>query len=161
MLFTDTIDIYLVPTGALLPTVTVQSRYTKYQLDSIDRKKEFEENVGTPLPAVSAPQSGAFGVGINLDRVFKKKDRDKKHYERTYLTNEEAAYIAYRFSPHLVAMYTGLKGEALRQFMNQYTPSYEWLRQHMHPDEVLFYINDKLKLFKAAQQKGTTPAKAF
>ena len=155
---TDTITIYLSPTGSYLPTVTVEARYTRYQRDSMARRAEFEENTGTRLPAITSAPSGAFGVGINLDRVFKKKDSDKKKYERIYKNNEIAAYVAYRFSPQLVAHYTSLKGEPLRQFMYQYTPDYEWLRNHPHDDQILFYINDKLKQFKA-EQKG--PAKEF
>ncbi|MGV3656761.1 MAG: hypothetical protein ACO1NX_02370 [Chitinophagaceae bacterium] len=149
---TDTITIYLAPTGTYLPTVTVQARYTRYQMDSIKRKAEFEENTGTRLPTFTSAPSGAFGVGINLDRIFKKKDSEKKKYEKIYSNNERAAYIDYRFSAQLVAYYTGLKGEPLRQFMYQYTPTYEWLRQHPHDDQVLFYINDKLKEFKAGQK---------
>ena len=157
-LFADTIDFYLSPTGALLPAVTVQARYTRYQMDSMDRKREFEENVGYRSPTVTRPQSGAFGVGISLDRAFKKKEKEKKQSERDYYRNEKGAYVAYRYSPHLVAYYTGMKGEALRQFMNRYTPTYEWLRQHPSNDAVLFYINDKLKLYKATQKEA---AKGF
>lgn len=159
-LFADTVDFFISPTGDLLPNVTVQSKYNRYQLDSIDRKIQFEENVGTRVPVVSAPQSGAFGVGINLDRVFKKKDKDKKGYEKAYTDYEKQAYVAYRFSPHLVATYTRLKGDDLRTFLARYTPSYEWLRAHTSNDEILFYINDKLKLFKAARTTGQ-PTKAF
>lgn len=159
-LFSDTIDYFMSPTGSLLPNVTVQSQYTKYQLDSIERKKDFEENAGTRLKVVSRPQSGGFGVGINLDRLLKKRDAEKQKYEKAFYNGEKAAYVAYRFSPHLVAMYTGLKGEDLRLFMNRYTPAYEWLRQHTTNDEVLFYINDKLKLFKRAEAKREA-VKAF
>jgi len=154
----DTITIFLAPSGSYLPTVTVEARYTRYQRDSLARRAEFEQNTGTRLNTVTSAPSGAFGVGINLDRVLKKKDSDKKKYERIYNNNEKAAYIDYRFSAQLVAYYTGLKGEPLRQFMYEYTPSYEWLRSHPHDDDILFYINDKLKLFKAAQKEG---AKAF
>ena len=45
--------------------------------------------------------------------------------------------------------------------MNRYTPTYEWLRQHTTNDEVLFYINDKLKLFKASKAPVNKPVKAF
>ena len=159
-LFADTVDFFLSPTGDLLPNVTVQSKYNRYQLDSIDRKVQFEENRGTRVPVVSAPQSGAFGVGINLDRVFKKKEKEKKGFEKAYTAYEKEAYVAYRFSPHLVAVYTRLKGDDLRTFLNRYTPSYEWLRAHTANDEIIFYINDKLKLFKAAQE-NTKGTKAF
>ncbi len=58
------------------------------------------------------------------------------------------AYIDYRFSPHVVAYYTGLKGDELRNFLRFYTPDYTWLRQHLSDEDVLYYLNDKLKIYK-------------
>jgi hypothetical protein len=59
---------------------------------------------------------------------------------------EKSAYVNYRFSPYTVAYYTGLKGEKLLAFLHKYTPTYEWLRQHPTQEDVLLYINEKLKL---------------
>jgi hypothetical protein len=157
-MFADTITIFLSPSTPLLPNVTVTAGYTKYQLDSAERSAEFLENRGTKLRTVSRPNSEAFGVGINLDRFFKKRERDKKKYAQLYQKIEEQAYVDYRFSPQLVAFYTGLKEEQLRSFLYQYTPTYKWLRQHPANEDVLFYINEKLKLFKKTEQsKKATP----
>ena len=152
-LFTDTIQIFLSPSGDILPTVTVTSGYSKYQMDSAERRSEFEENRGTMVKRISRPNSSAFGVGLNLDRVFKQKDKQKKKYTDFYKKSEQQAYIDYRFSPQIVSFYTGLKGDALRLFLYQFTPSYQWLRQHSSNEDVLFYLNEKIKVFKAASYK--------
>jgi hypothetical protein len=149
-MFTDTITIYLPFTGNVLPTVTVKGQYTRYQLDSIDRRKEFDESRGTVLKTLSTDHPSGFGLSFNLDKLFKKKYKNQKDNEKLFTTLERMAYVNYRFSPNLVAYYTGLKGEKLRSFINAYTPSFEWLRQHTSNEDVLYYINDKLKASKAA-----------
>jgi hypothetical protein len=147
LLYIDTVSIFLSPTGALLPGVTVTSKYNKYQLDSIRRLAEFTEARGHLVPTFGRRTEG-FGLIINLDRTFKKKYRDKASAERLFRRLEEQAYIDYRFSPHLLTYYTGLKGQQLRTFLLRYTPSYIWLRQHPTNDEVLYYLNEKIKEYR-------------
>lgn len=146
-LFTDTIIIYLSSSGKILPTVTITSSYTKYQLDSIDRKKTFEGARGNHLSKIS--RADGFGITLSLDKIFKEKYKYQRKNEKRFSAMEKAAYVQYRFPPQMVAFYTGLKGLELQQFMNQHTPTYQWLRQHLTNDEVLFYISDQLKLYKA------------
>ncbi|WP_207494472.1 hypothetical protein [Aridibaculum aurantiacum] len=152
-LFIDTVTIYLSPTGNILPGVTVRTQYSKYQLDSINRRNEFEKNRGQVYKAVESRRSEGFGLTINLDRFFKKKHRNQASGERMFNTLEQMAYINYRFSPHIVAYYTGLKGEPLRDFMHRYSPTYSWLRQHPTNEDVLYYINEKIKEYRAKQPK--------
>jgi hypothetical protein len=149
--FTDTVTLFLSPSGSILPGVTVRSSYTKYQLDSIRRKEDFDTMRGTVIRAIGPPPTTGFGLNINLDRFYKKRYRQKARAGEMFQRTEERMYVDYRFSPQMVAYYTGLKGDALRLFMFQYTPSYQWLRQHPSQQDVLLYINDKLKLFKASQ----------
>lgn len=151
-LFTDTIPLYLSPSGEILPTVTITAGYTKYQMDSIGRIRTFLETRGHPLNSVSRSNSMGFGVGLNLDRLFKNKYKNQKKQEELFERTERFLYIEYRFSAQLVAYYTGLKGEALREFIYQYTPGYEWLRQHPTNEEVMWYINDKLKEYRKKKQ---------
>ncbi len=145
MLFLDTVTIYLANEGKVLPTVVVTSKYTKYQLDSMLRRTEFDEMRGTTYDAVAKDRGPGFGLTINLDRFFKKKYRDKKEQEKLFNQLERDEYVDYRFSPELVAMYTGLKGERLSAFRRKYNPGFAWLRQHPTNEDVLYYINDKLK----------------
>jgi hypothetical protein len=152
ILFTDTITIYLPPAGIVLPTITVTASDNKYKIDSMNRRREFEENRGNMVRAVSGTNSSAFGIGINLDRFFKKEYKNKRKYEKSFYEAEKVAYVNYRFSPHLVAYYTGLKGDDLRDFLYRYTPSYEWLRQHPTNEVVFYYINEKIKEFRAMKK---------
>lgn len=150
----DTLSLYLSPSGSILPGVTVRASYTKYQLDSIERKRDFDTLQGYVPPKVGEHPPDGFGVTISLDR-FKKRNRQKVRAEELFEKTEKRLYVDYRFSPQMVAYYTGLKGDALRMFMYRYTPSYQWLRQHTSQQEVLLYINDKLKLFKESQRSAS------
>lgn len=151
----DTLSLYLSPSGSILPGVTVRASYTKYQLDSMERKRDFDTLRGNVPPKVGEHPPDGFGVTISLDRL-KKSNRQKVKAEELFEKTEKQLYVDYRFSPQMVSYYTGLKGDALRQFMNRYTPTYQWLRQHTSQQEVLLYINDKLKLFKGARSSKKT-----
>jgi hypothetical protein len=148
ILFGDTLTIYLAPLGNVLSNVTIRSQYSQYQLDSMERRGTFEQMRGRTLNAVSSDRSSGFGIILNLDRFTKKKYRNKKKEEKLFERTEELAYINYRYSPQLVASYTGLKGDSLRNFMYRFTPDYKWLRKHPSNDEVIYYINDKLKEYR-------------
>lgn len=145
----DTITIFLSSSDHRLLDVTVTSQYDKYQSDSVDRRKAFDESMGRRVKTVSKANDLGFGIAINLDR-FKKKHKYQKRDERVFDSLEEMAYVNYRFSPNLVAYYTKLKGDALKQFLYKYTPSYTWLRQHPNRGDIILYINDAFKLYKAS-----------
>ena len=144
LFFTDTITLLLSPAGTILPNVTVTTRFNKYQLDSIQRMTEFQQDRGTTYNTVESNHGPGFGMTINLDR-FKKKYRDKKRDEKVFNILEKSAYVDYRFSPQIAALYTGLKGEKLQAFIIKNKPTYQWLRLHPTNEDVLYYINQKLK----------------
>lgn len=148
-IFTDTITIYLSPAGNVLPNVTVTTKLNKYQLDSVERKTSFEQDMGKPMKTLSSNHETGFGLTFNLDKVFKKKYRDREKAEKMFEVREKLAYIDYRFSPYIVTYYTHLKGDDLRDFLRRYTPNYNWLRQHPNDEDVMLYINDKLKAWHA------------
>lgn len=149
LMFTDTITIYLPFSGNVLPAVTVKGQYSRYQLDSIQRKNDFDQSRGTVLKTLATNHPSGFGLTFNLDKFFKKNGRNQRSEEKAFTLLEKEEYINYRFSPNLVAYYTGFKGDKLRRFMNLYMPTFEWLRQHSSNEDVLYYINDKLKVFRA------------
>lgn len=151
-IFQDTVIIYLSPAGNILPEVTVTTRYTKYQLDSIERKADFEAALGNKVRTLSSSHESGFGLTFNLDPLFKKKYRDLKKKEQLFADTEKRSYVDYRFSPHLVAYYTGFKGDSLRHFMNLYTPAYQWLRSHTSNEDLLYYVNDRLKIYNASRK---------
>ena len=141
----DTIIIVLKPITKALDEVTVVATINRYQYDSTQRRKVFLKDVGVRRKTISNANSGA-GVGINLDRFSKKEKNKRKAYDLFEML-EKNQYINYRFSPNLVMKYSTLRGESLYNFINEYCPSYEWLRAHTTEEDMKYYINDKLKLY--------------
>jgi hypothetical protein len=141
----DTLMLFLSPLTRSLANVTVSAKgMNAYQLDSIERRKDFMgDRVNYAKPAFDLANSGA-GLGISLDR-FSKHEKEKRKAFAFFEANEKEEYINYRFPASLVTKYSGLKDEALENFMQQYRPSYEWLRKHRTEEDMKYYINEKLK----------------
>ena len=112
----DTLIVYLKSISKNLKEVTVTAILNRYKEDSAARRKEFLEDIGSnKIPTLSKANSGA-GIGINLDR-FSKREKNKRRAYAFYESNENEAYINYRFTPELVASLTGFKDDALQEFM--------------------------------------------
>jgi len=58
----DTLSLYLSPSGSILPGVTVRAAYTKYQLDSMERKRTFDSMRGYVPPKVGEHPPNGFGL---------------------------------------------------------------------------------------------------
>ncbi len=144
----DTLQISLIRVNEILPGVTVTTQgYTRYQLDSLHRREEFVSDMGGigKMPKISKADNMGAGIGINLDAFARKRTKDRNAAYSTFNYLEKQAYIDYRFSPQKISQISGLKGDSLIGFMRKYTPTYDWLRQHPADDEILYYVNDKLK----------------
>lgn len=146
-LLQDTLSLFLSPLAHSLGNVTVTARgLSRYQLDSIERRKEFlQDIVDYTIPTVSKANSGA-GIALNLDR-FSRHEKNKRKAFAFFESNEKEAYINYRFPASVVTQYSGLKDAELQQFMQQYRPTSEWLRRNRSEEDIKYYINEKLKLF--------------
>ncbi|MBN8836477.1 MAG: hypothetical protein J0I09_04425 [Sphingobacteriia bacterium] len=147
LLSKEVLVIFLKPLSRKLPDVIVKSnRYNGYQLDSIERRRDFFSTRSEhTIPVASLANSGA-GLGINLDH-FSRGEKGKRAAITFFNEIEKDQYINYRFSPQLVTKYTSLSTDSTQAFMQQYRPSYDWLRKHVLEEDLLYYINDKLKLF--------------
>lgn len=147
LLTKDTLELYLSPLAHNLGNVTVTSKgMSRYQLDSIERRNEFlHDIVSYKIPTFSDGNSGA-GIGLNIDR-FSKHEKDKRRRYEFFETNEKEEYINYLFPASLVIKYSSLKDDELQQFMQQYRPTYDWLRKNKTEEDLMYYINEKLKLF--------------
>lgn len=146
-LLQDTLSLFLSPLAHSLGNVTVTAKgLSRYQLDSIERRKEFlQDIVDYTIPTVSKANSGA-GIALNLDR-FSRHEKNKRKAFAFFESNEKEAYINYRFPAAVVTQYSGLKDAELQQFMQQYRPSSVWLRRNRSEEDIKYYINEKLKLF--------------
>ncbi len=146
-LLKDTLALILSPLTYSLGNVTVTARgMSRYQLDSIERRKDFLRGVvDYKIPAVAQANSGA-GIALNIDR-FSKRERNKRKAWAFFDASEKEAYINYRFPASLVTRFSALKDDGLQQFMQQYRPSAEWLRRNVTEEDVTYYINEKLKVY--------------
>jgi hypothetical protein len=152
MLSNDTLTILLKPLTKSLESVTVYSKikYNSYQMDSIKRRNEFFLNKSDyAIPTFSNGNSGS-GIGFNLDHFYGREKRKRKVISLFELMEQEQ-YINYRYNPELVFEYTELADDTLSLFMQQSRPNYNWLRTHTEKEDLLYYINDQLKIF---QQKS-------
>ena len=143
----DTLSLVLASLSGNLTMVTVNTKgMNQYQRDSLERRNDFLQDIGGRIiPSVAASNSGA-GIALNIDRFSRREKAKRKAYE-FYESFEKEAYINYRFTPAMVHEYSGLKDDALQDFMQQYRPSYQWLRSHTSEEDLKYYINDKLKLY--------------
>lgn len=146
----DTLIIKLGPSGDILAPVTVEASYARYQADSAQRRKEFEANRGEVYSTVEKKRSEGFGLIINMNT---KKQRQQKKDEESFERQEQEIYINFRYPPQLVARYTGYRGDTLSRFMQFSHPSYKWLRTHPTREELVYYISDQVKAFRARGAK--------
>lgn len=145
----------LVPLPSTLPDAQVVGNLNAYQLDSIERRKEFLSTVGEArIPSVGKANDLGFGVGINIDR-WSKREKNKRKARDLFELTEEEAYINYRWNKEVVSKYTGLSGDELHRFMQEARPDWEWLRKNQKEEDLLYYINKQLKKKKENKKPAT------
>lgn len=148
MLMRDTVYMYMNTLAHVLPGVTVTAKgYTKYQLDSMQRRNDFLIAAGGDKKPIASNAASGAGIGFDLDQLLSKKEKNKRKAFKQFDAHEKDMYINSRFSPEIVHDYTGLSGDTLTRFMRLYTPSYDWLRAHTANEDIFYYLNDKLQDF--------------
>lgn len=147
----DTIIIKMNVLGTMLPNATVRanSKYSSYQLDSMERRLQHAGLLSKKnLKAIDGPVEGSgFGISFSLDR-YSKREKQKRKAKDLFEMMEEEAYINFRFADKKITRYTGLKDDGVVEFMNLYRPAYDWLRKHPRDEDVVEYINSKLKAYR-------------
>lgn len=147
----DTIVVQMHLLENLLPEaiITAKSRYSQYQLDSLNRRMLHADVLDkTGIPTIGGPAEGSgFGISVNLGRRSK-KEKDQRKFKTQFDLMEQEAFISSRFSPEKVAYITGLTNEKLIGFINAYRPAYDWARKHLTDDDMLDYINSKMKDYR-------------
>ncbi len=128
-----------------LTNVTIVGNYSRYQVDSLERRKSFLQDVGnSKIPVVSRANDMGFGVGINLDR-WSKREKSERKARDIFEMMEEEAYVNFRWNEETVGKYTTYKGDDLYAFMERNRPEYQWLRKNPNEEALLYYINSSLK----------------
>jgi hypothetical protein len=147
-LLTAAYPVYLDVRPQTLQAVRV-GQYSNYQLDSMDRRKEYAwvyEHENTPHVAKDRQGSDGVGVTLNIFRNTSSAAKQRIKLEKRLQKEEEEYYVDSRYNKDYVTKITKLKGDSLADFMRKYRPSYEYCRKAANVD-ILVYINDSYKQY--------------
>jgi hypothetical protein len=147
-LLTAAYTVYLDVRAQTLKAVRV-GQLTNYQLDSMDRRKEYAwvyEHENTPRMAKDRQGADGVGVTLNIFRNTSSAAKQRIKLEKRLEKEEEDYYIDSRYNKDYVTKITKLKGDSLTEFMRKYRPSYDYCRKAANVD-ILVYINDSYKQY--------------
>lgn len=147
-LLTASCPIYLDIRPQELQAVRV-GQYSNYQLDSMDRRKEYAwvyEHDNTPHFARDRQGADGVGITLNIFRNTSSAAKQRIRLEKRLEKEEEDYYVDFRYNKDYVARITHLKGDSLKQFMQRYRPSYDYCRKAANVD-ILVYISDSYKQY--------------
>lgn len=151
-LLTANCPIYLDIRPQELQAVRV-GQYSNYQLDSMDRRKEYAwvyDHDNTPRFARDRQGSDGVGITMNIFRNSSSAAKQRIHLEKRLEKEEEDYYVDSRYNKDYVAKITHLKGDSLKEFMRRYRPSYDYCRKAATVD-ILVYISDSYKQYMKAE----------
>lgn len=147
-LLTAAYPVYLDVRAQTLQAVRV-GQFSNYQLDSIDRRKEYAwvyEHDNSPRVAKDRQGADGVGVTLNIFRNTSSAAKQRIRLEKRLEKEEEEYYVDSRYNKDYVAKITKLKGDSLMEFMRRYRPSYEYCRRAANVD-ILVYISDSYKQY--------------
>jgi len=126
----------------------VRVEYNNYQLDSMDRRKEYAwvYDRGNEPRFEKQRQGDGVGIEMNIFRHTSKADKERERLEKRLQKEEQDYYIDFRYNKDYVAKITHLQGDSLKTFMKKYRPSYDYCRKAAMVD-ILVYINDCYKQY--------------
>jgi hypothetical protein len=140
--------VYLDVRAQTLQTVRV-GQFSNYQLDSMDRRKEYAwvyEHENTPRMAKDRQGADGVGVTLNIFRNTSSAAKQRVRLEKRLEKEEEDCYVDSRYNKDYVGKITRLKGDSLSEFMRIYRPSYVYCRRAANVD-ILVYISDSYKQY--------------
>ena len=146
-MLTGDFPVYLDVRAQTLKAVRV-GEFSNYQLDSMDRRKEYAwvyDHGNTPRMEHERKGDGV-GVTLNIFRNASAKEKQRERLEKRLAKEEEEYYIDSRYNKDLVTKITRLKADSLQQFMTKYRPSFDYCRRAANVD-ILVYINDSYKQY--------------
>ena len=130
-----------------------------YKLDSLQNRNDYAKVFDFRKPNLETMTSiGPMGAGVDINELIRtfqfRKNRSMLRFQERLLEQEREKHIDHRFSKSLVHRLTGLDGDELGSFMQQYRPPYE----------LVAYTNDynfQLYIRQAYEQYKQQPKKAF
>jgi hypothetical protein len=146
-ILTAAYPVYLEIRAQTLQAVRV-GEFTNYQLDSMDRRKEYAwvYDHGDEPRFEHDRKGDGVGLKMNIFRNTSTAAKQREHLDKRLAKEEEDYYVDSRYNKDYVARITRLRGDSLKAFMKKYRPSYDYCRKAATVD-ILVYINDCYKLF--------------
>jgi hypothetical protein len=124
-------EISLHVTSTELKEVKIMPR--NYRLDSIQNRLDYAKAFNFRKPGIGSAidLSPGGGVGLDINEIINmfqfRKNKRMLAFQNRLLEEEEERYIDHRFSRALVIKLTGLRGDALNNFMKIYRPPLEFV----------------------------------
>jgi hypothetical protein len=165
----DTLVIYIKPIAYALKQVNIKAN-RNFKADSLRLRKEFGAvfaykapkvtdalykrpvpNPDIPDDHITSQRNATSIVGVDLLSVaslLSKKKNKTSHLQSILLQQEANNYADQLFSKQKVTLITGLQGDSLRNFMEQYRPTGIQLKK-MTDYELVIYIKESYIKFKA------------
>lgn len=127
-----------------LDQVTIQGQTKKQELNGVitDYRKKGIYFDGDP-PVLAR----IFNPLTTLHELFGKDAKNEKRFIKYAKREQEATEVDRRYTPELVSKTTGLTGDDLKHFMENYRPSYDDLKKWADYD-IIAYIKKSYETFK-------------
>jgi hypothetical protein len=147
-MFSERLPIELKMKISYLSTVDVDEM-AKYRSDSLSRREDydyiFKNKNAKPLWDNKLSGDGR-GVNFSPFGHWSSSEKQRRRLKERLENDDKEEFIYYKFSRRVPRL-TGFGGDSLILFVNKYKPSYDFCL-HATSQDMLFYINDKLTLFK-------------
>ena len=128
----NTLLFYLKRTSIRLKEVRIQDSLKNPTEQLKETKKEYSGAYSKDSKDIftTGGGSGTGGAGLSINTLYSllsKEGKNARQLQKIIERDYHEAMIAYRYNPGLVSDVTGLKGDKLRDFMEQYRPSYSFV----------------------------------
>lgn len=129
----NTILFYLKRTSIRLKEVRIQDSLKNPREQLKETQKEYKDaySKGDVKDVfTSGGSNSASGAGLSITTLYNllsKEGKNARQLQKIIERDYNEAMISYRYNPGLVSQVTGLKGEKLTDFMQQYRPSYNFV----------------------------------
>lgn len=171
---TDTLIILLKNSSIVLEEVRING-IRNYRMDSLNKRKEYAHFFDYKAPKLKdifitkspngSTQYSPFQnstsslVSVNLLSVFALLSKNKaptSKIQKQLIKDEEYNYVNNRFSKEKVQSLTALKGDSLQNFMNEYRPSIQEVKQ-MTDYQLILYIKKSHETFNKSYKHEILP----
>ena len=159
----STVIFYLKRNSILLSEVTIRDTTLSPDERLSKTQKEFKDayrkgNTKDILQVGGANGTGGAGLGIDaLWSILSKEGKNARYLQKIIERDYHDQLINYRYSAKLVADVTGLKSTALRDFMEQYRPSYNFVLQ-ANDYEFIDFIRSSYQRYQRQPDANRLPA---